>query len=331
MFHEVDAPESSLPYTSDRIKFIPIEPSGGKSIAKKLGVLASAPKVIRLVNKTMKKVDCFQLRAPTGIGVFLIPYLTLFSKKKGWYKYAGNWNQSKPPLGYAIQRYFLKRQHRKVTINGTWKNQKSHCITFENPCLTDDDLISGKQIRQQKSKEKNITFCYAGRLETEKGVERSIKALNNLPDSMKEHIGQVHLVGNGSDLEYFKTLASSSDISYVFHGFLSTQKLFEIYKKSHFFVMSTTASEGFPKVIAESMNFGCVPLVSNISSIGQYVKNTINGILIEPVTVEQVELELRNAIDMSEENYKSMIEASDSIVERFSYQYYINRIKNMIH
>src|SRR5690606_41847313 len=66
-------------------------------------------------------------------------YLTLFCHKKGWYKYAGNWNQKKPPLGYALQRWMLKHQKRKVTINGSWPKQPKHCITFENPCLTEKE------------------------------------------------------------------------------------------------------------------------------------------------------------------------------------------------
>ena len=39
-------------------------------------------------------------------------------------------------------------------------------------------------------------------------------------------------------------------------------------------------SEGFPKVIAEAMNFGCIPIVSDISCIRQYIINGKNGFLI---------------------------------------------------
>ena len=79
-------------------------------------------------------IDYFQFRAPTGIGVYVIPFLTLYTKTPGWFKYAGNWNQNPAPLGYRIQRRFLKKQNRIVTINGSWDNQPKHCLTFENPC-----------------------------------------------------------------------------------------------------------------------------------------------------------------------------------------------------
>jgi glycosyltransferase involved in cell wall biosynthesis len=330
MLHNVEAPESSLPYINDNIKFVPLKPTGGRNLYEKLRVLFSAPSVIRTVNSTLSKTDCYQLRAPTGIGVFLIPYLTLFSKKKGWYKYAGNWKQVSPPLGYALQRSMLKRQKRKVTINGTWENQKPHCLSFENPCLTDSDIKVGKDIRQAKNKETIVNFCYAGRLEREKGVERTIKAFNSLPKELAETVGKVHLIGNGSEVDYFKKLSKNSSIDFVFHGFLSTEKLFEIYKESHFFIMPTTASEGFPKVLAEAMNFGCVPIVSKISSIGQYVQDDKNGMLIEPVDVETVASKIKTALMITDEEFRTLVSGSNQLVDKFSYSYYVKRIKKLI-
>src|SRR5690606_16873972 len=120
MFYSGHPPPSSLPYSSDRIIFVPIPAIGGPTLRDKFRILFKSIAVIIIVNSTLQNVDYFQLRTPTGIGVFLIPYLTLFVRKKGWYKYAGNWNQERPPLGYALQRTLLKRQERKVTINGKW-------------------------------------------------------------------------------------------------------------------------------------------------------------------------------------------------------------------
>src|SRR5690606_21733270 len=74
--HSGAPPQSSLPYTSKNIKFVPLKPVGGKGMGAKLSVVFSIPKIIATVRKTLKRVDVFQLRTPTGIGVFLIPYLT---------------------------------------------------------------------------------------------------------------------------------------------------------------------------------------------------------------------------------------------------------------
>lgn len=330
MFHDCEAPKSSLPYTSDKITFVPIKPSGGQGFLEKLKVLFSAPSVIRTVNKILAKSDCFQLRAPTGIGVFLIPYLTLFSKKKGWFKYAGNWKQDPAPLGYAAQRYMLKKQNRVVTINGSWSDQRSHCLSFENPCLIDSDIAEGLNVVSNKNKGELINFCYVGRLEKQKGVERIINAFNKLPENLQNKIGDIHLVGDGSDVTYFKRISREKNLNFVFHGFLSTIEVFSIYKRSHFFLMPTTASEGFPKVIAEAMNFGCIPMVSSISSISQYVKDEYNGFLIDPVTEENVMSLIKKTIELTNEDYKTMMSNNEELVKKFTYHYYVNRIENII-
>ena len=93
------APPSALPYQRENIHFVPISPFGGDRWHHKLGILRNAPSVLRIVREVLGKVDVFQFRAPTGIGVYLIPWLAWFAGKPGWFKYAGNWAQKSPPWG----------------------------------------------------------------------------------------------------------------------------------------------------------------------------------------------------------------------------------------
>lgn len=330
MLYDGEPPASTMTYNDERIVFVPLQPSGGKTMLSKLRIILQAPSVIRTVSKTLSKVDYFQLRTPTGIGVYLIPYLTLFSRKKGWYKYAGNWNQKHAPLGYRLQRYMLKHQKRTVTINGQWDHQPKHCITFENPCLTGTDLKHGQLIRAKKTLEGRLTFCFVGRLERAKGVELIIKAFAMLSTHEKERIGKVHLVGDGYEREHFKTLAMDiQGIEFIFHGFLSRAAVFNIYKDSHVFMLPSMASEGFPKVIAESMNFGCIPLVSNVSSIAQYV-NTSNGYVLNNVSVDNMLNELKNIINLQDEDYRQLLETHTAFISAFSFEHYNARIKALL-
>lgn len=326
MFYEGTAPLSSFPYCSDRIIFIPIPVLGGPKLSDKIQVLFKSPGVIRVVSSILKQVDYFQLRTPIGIGVFLIPYLTLFVKKKGWYKYAGNWNQEQPPLGYRLQRVMLKKQHRKVTINGAWPQQPEQCLTFENPCLTLSDINEGESILQDKSIEGTLHICYVGRLEKPKGVEQIIKSIDMLSPQEKQRIEAVHLVGDGKDMEYFKTIAKGTGVNIIFYGFLHRKEVFEIYKKSQIFLMPTTASEGFPKVIAEAMNFGCIPIVSVVSSIGQYVKHLESGFCLKDVNTSEIIEVLRVVFNQKNEDYQFMLSKQRLLVENFTFAHYNKRI-----
>lgn len=330
MLHDGEAPPSALPYFSENIRFVRLPTLGGQSFFSKLKIITHIPKVIRIIRKELKTVDAFQLRTPTGIAVFLIPYLTLFSHKKGWFKYAGNWSQNKPPLGYRLQRWFLKHQNRIVTINGKWDKQPKHCFTFENPCLTDSDVVIGKQMVKKKQLPNKINFCYVGRLETPKGVGRIIEAFNNLSEDEKARVGDVHLVGDGFEKPYFEELAKPSTVSFIFHGFLNRTDVFEIYKKSHFFLMPTTASEGFPKVIAEASNFGCIPVVSAVSAIAQYVKDRENGLIVLPVTSKGLAAQLRYIFKMNTADYQKLLHNNSNFVNRFTFTHYNQRIQNEI-
>lgn len=325
--HNEEPPLSSLPYTSPNIYFVPLKPVGGKGMAAKFKVLKSIPSTIKTVRQILKKVDVFQFRAPTGMGVFLIPYLTFFSNKKGWYKYAGNWNQENAPLGYALQRNFLKLQNRTVTINGKWPGQPQHCLSFENPCLTELELKDGMEVVRSKMFAPPFTFCFVGRLEDAKGVQRIIDTFSRM-ESLKE-VGTVHLIGDGPNRDNYEKQCRDLELPTIFHGFLEREKVFEIYKKSHFFLLPSTASEGFPKVIAEAMNYGCIPIVSEVSSIGQYV-NSKNGFIVEPCTHEELKQKLINAMNSDEECLRNMSYLAHQAIFQFTFENYRKRISSEI-
>ncbi|WP_353777916.1 glycosyltransferase [Winogradskyella sp. 3972H.M.0a.05] len=329
MLHEGKAPESSLPYASSKIKFVPLPALGGTTIASKLKIVSNFPKVLSIVKATLKKVDVFQLRTPTGIAVVLIPYFTIFSKKKGWYKYAGNWNQKNPPLGYALQRWMLKQQSRKVTINGYWENQPENSFSFENPCLTLNEIEEGLKVINHKNLNEGITFCFVGRLERPKGVERIINAFSLLDREKKDLVKTIHMVGDGPERHYFEDIAAKSGVDFVFHGFRSRSEVFEIYKTSQVFLLPSSASEGFPKVIAEAYNFGCIPVVSSISSITHYISDN-NGCIVDPLNEENLRGLMIPFLEMSKEKYLQYFETREEFVDKFSYDYYNNRIMNDI-
>lgn len=323
MLHPSAAPPSALPYVAKNVTFVPLPVSGGKSFTAKLSLVTNTPKTLLIVKKTLKKADCFQLRTPTGIGVYLIPYLTHFQKKKGWFKYAGNWNQKNPPLGYALQRKFLKQQKRVVTINGKWPNQPNQCLTFENPCLKEAERKDGLQIIETRTFKGPFSFCFVGRLEDEKGVQRIIDAFSNLGD--KDVINHIHFVGNGAKIKEYKAQCAALQLPVSFHGFLKRDKVFNLYKTCQFLLLPSTASEGFPKVIAEAMNFGCIPIVSAVSSIGQYI-NTQNGFVVTPTTASKLEEVLNVAIHLTPEQLKEKAKKGYIVAEDFTFSHYNHRI-----
>nr|WP_321233381.1 glycosyltransferase [uncultured Psychroserpens sp.] len=330
MLHHVIPPASALPYISNKISFVALPALGGPKITNKLAIVWKSPSVLRTIQKAINETDYFQFRAPTGIGVFVIPYLMLFSSKKGWYKYAGNWKQKNAPLAYRFQRWLLKNQKRKVTINGRWENQPSNCLTFENPCLTLEEISEGSDIIESKRFDNDvISFCFVGRLEAEKGIDLLIETLSSLNITEKAKLNDIHIVGDGIAIEHYKAYANKSGLNFIFHGFLSRKNVHNIYKKSHAIILPS-ASEGFPKVIAEAMNYGCLPLVSNISSIDDYIKDEINGFLFYPITLENLADKIKKMLNLSDIQYSKMIKARNQELIKFTYSYYNKRIREKL-
>ncbi|WP_299123517.1 glycosyltransferase [uncultured Winogradskyella sp.] len=330
MLQNEAAPLSALPYISDRITFVPLSALGGKKLKDKLNLVIQGPKVLKIVNKAINQADYFQFRAPTGIGVYVIPYIVLFSKRKGWFKYAGNWNQKNAPIAYGFQRWLLKHQKRKVTINGAWSNQAKQCITFENPCLTEDEIKKGADVIYKKDfLSSKLTFCFVGRLEKEKGIEVLIEAFKSLNTNEKSQVNKIHIVGYSNDKTAYVNSTANCGLDFIFHGHLSRNNVHNIYKDSHTIILPSV-SEGFPKVISEAMNYGCLPIVSNISSINNYIQNGENGFLLNTVSKENIVLMIRQILNLEALEFHKMIKRNLIDIHKFSYDHYNSRIQTEI-
>lgn len=330
MLHEKTPPANTLAYTSDKITFIALPALGGPKLKDKLGLIFNAPSVIKAVRQTLDKADIFQFRAPTGIGVYIIPYLMMLRSKQGWFKYAGNWKQDYAPLAYKFQRWLLKKQNRVVTINGHWEDQPKQCLSFENPCLTAVELQEGANLITNKTLENNkFHLCFIGRLEDAKGIGNLIKALSRLETKEQNGIIEFHVVGEGTKRKDYEASSSNLRIHTTFYGLLGRSEVHKIYKKCHAIILPS-ASEGFPKVIAEAMNYGCLPVVSDVSSISEYVKDGVNGFLCHPEDNNNLLVTLNRLLCLSNEQYVEMIKSTSDQHEKFSFSYYNNRIQSEI-
>jgi glycosyltransferase involved in cell wall biosynthesis len=269
---------SSVGYSNTNVHFEAIPTFGGRRIWQKLDILWKMPFILWKVQRSIKGASHVQLRVPMGIGIFLIPFFAFRNQSKYifWVKYANNWGDLKPKLGFRIQRWMLMKNvaNCKVTMNGFWPNQPKHCISFENPCLYVDEIAEAQTFVSRKIFKQPFTFLFVGRLEDEKGVQIILDMLKKLDPSLWK---KMHFVGDGNNKLNYLEQAKQFKAKIEFHGFLNRKEVHELYKESHFFLFPSYASEGFPKVIAESCAFGCIPITSDVASIGHYINDGVNG------------------------------------------------------
>lgn len=322
--HSIKPPLSSLPYNSTSIEFVPLKPSGGKFL-KKLSILYTAPYNLIKIHKAIKNADYVQFRAPTGMGIYVLPYLKFINSKKYWVKYAGNWKDEQMPLGNKVQKIWLQKclpLKNKVTVNGNWQSEKKNVLPFNNPCLDENDRLLGKDSTKNKDLSNKINFCFVGALNNHKGVDKIINAFLKINNDL---IGTIHFAGDGVLKEKYTSLANNIKYKVIFHGALPKNELTEIYRQSHF-ILLPSKSEGFPKVIGEAMNFGCIPIVSEVSCINQYITDKENGFLISPLSEQQIQTKIEEALLLTEKSFFEIINKNYDKASIFTYKYYNNQL-----
>lgn len=325
---DVNVNKSFVKLKKRNIKLILLPSSGGENLWSKLYILLLYPIYFFIIFKELITAKYIHVRAPSNPAVITVLLSICFPSKRFWFKYAGNWVGEASKF-YKFQRRLLKKLAKtsKVTVNGNWDNQPKHIIGFENPCLDEIDRQLGKKICIEKQLDDDINYCFVGGMNTNKGVDKIIKILPEIVNH--KNFGKFHFVGGGELLLGLKNQTALFSDKLVFHGFLAKQDIYKIYKKCHFIVLPSQ-SEGFPKVIGEAMNFGCVPIVSDVSCIGQYIKHNQNGFLISPLTNSVLQSSLLQSLKMHKDDHKNMVVDNYHKASKFTYSYYQHRIVSNI-
>lgn len=151
-----------------------------------------------------------------------------------------------------------------------------------------------------------IRLLSVGRLDPEKGLIYLIRAMDRLIANGRRDI-VLELVGRGSEEERLRREINKRGLAQYIHflGYVGdSHQLLNLYKESDIFVLPSL-SEGLPQVLFEAMACGLPIVASRTGGIPQLINDGENGLLINPVSaqeiVEAVELltsnpELRNQL-----------------------------------
>ena len=163
-------------------------------------------------------------------------------------------------------------------------------------------------------------------MDKKKGADRIIDAIKILDN--KKWIDNVYFIGDGPDRNKFELNAENiNNIKIKFTGAIFRQELNEYYKKCHIIVLPSL-SEGFPKVIPEAIAYGCVPIVSNSGSVGQYLTTDFGIILnnISPKTISNTLIE----IEKNRNILKNKAAKGHQLASLFLYERYTKKIKSLL-
>ena len=185
-----------------------------------------------------------------------------------------------------------------------------------------DDKSYSKKIASN-----HIDILYLGRIEPNKGMSVLYDALKKWEEEFQDftlHFAGVEQGDNG----YIEKYQLLLDNNFVYEGLVSGEKKNELLKKCQIFILPSFY-EGLPISLLECMSFGLVPIVTNVGSIGEYVKDRENGLIIKVNDSDSIIDALRclsQNVDLLQKLSKA---AQQTIFTQFSPQEYISKLNQI--
>jgi glycosyltransferase involved in cell wall biosynthesis len=312
--------------SASNLTVVPMPDSrGGKSFLDKVRVVLSLPRQFWIFRNKVKAAQIVHTRGPSVPALIGIVWSFFDRKRTYWHKYAGEWNEPNSPAAYRLQRWLLKRLYRRnvrITVNGTWPGLHAGFVSLENPCL-DQALLDTLTTKSARPYNERWKICFVGSLEPFKGAMRLAKALQH--ETIASRIDELLLIGDGSMGNELAHFASTSRVRIRLLGFRSREEIFNnIYPQCHFLVLPSQ-TEGFPKVVAEAAAHRCIPMVTNVSALGQYIQHGVNGFLLPDPSEASIIDVFRQAIAQAEQ-LPNVAEKSFALASKFTYERFRQRI-----
>jgi glycosyltransferase involved in cell wall biosynthesis len=270
-----------LDYQHKNIKFKEVPHFNTTSFKHSLRTLFKLPSLLWTIFSAMKKADHIHLRCPGNMGLLGCLVQLLFPNTPKTAKYAGNWDpNAKQPFSYSIQKWILNNtfltKNMQVLVYGEWEGSSKNIKPFFTATYSE----TKKETILPRSLKQKINFVFVGTLSSGKRPLYAIQLVENLK-KMGVAV-QLHLFGDGvMKTELEKYIASHQLTDYVFlKGNQSKEAIEQAYKESHFLILASK-SEGWPKVVAEAMFWGCLPLTTNVSCVNYMIGNGSRGKLLD--------------------------------------------------
>ncbi|GGG27862.1 glycosyl transferase [Dokdonia pacifica] len=312
-----------LPYTS-KVRFTEIPQISLTSLKAIFTSFFYTPIVFFKIIGAIRRADHIHLRCPGNIGLLGCIAQIFFPKKKKTAKYAGNWDpKAKQPRSYRLQKWILQNtfltKNISVLAYGDWPDQSKNIVSFFTATYRKE------QIPEIKKSTYSMPFhiMFVGSLVPGK---RPMYALEFVKTCFDQGIDvKIDFYGEGNQRPLLEKYIQDHQLQEVavLHGNQTTETVQEAYKKSHFLLLPSK-SEGWPKVVAEAMFWGVIPIVTPISCVSWMLGEGSRGILMN-LNLESDVTAFAKAIKTPEILQKMTVEGQE-----WSHQYTLDTFESSI-
>jgi len=327
---EIVAPRSrealglALNYDRNDVDFTPIPAISLTSIFEVIRAILLAPYLFFKIFAAMWRADHIHLRCPGNIGLLGCVAQVFFPKKRKTAKYAGNWDpEAKQPWSYSLQKYILS--HEKLTKNmtvlmyGEWPGQSKNCKSFFTATYSENQQLAVKQRKYDLP----LRFLFVGSLVKGKSPLYALRLVHEL---IKNEIpSELYVYGDGPLHKKMQRYIQENDLDQFIYlyGNKDFQSVEQAYRKSHFLILASK-SEGWPKVVAEAMWWGVLPIVTKISCVPWMLAEGSRGILIQGFLKKDTKKL------MNELNHKNALRTKSNKAQLWSRKYTVELFESEI-
>jgi glycosyltransferase involved in cell wall biosynthesis len=270
-----------IPYEHQNLQFIPVPSFDLLSVKAVLGTLFRLPGLLWIIFIAMKNADHIHLRCPGNIGLLGCFVQILFPNTPKTAKYAGNWDpKSKQPWTYRLQKWILSNpfltRNMQVLVYGAWEDSSRNIKPFFTATYSEHE----KMVLTPKALAGRIDFVFVGTLVKGKQPLYAIQLIEKL--HQKGYAVRLRMYGEGVEREVLEEYVVAHQLESIItlEGNQSKATVQKAYQDSHFVVLPSD-SEGWPKVIAEGMFWGCVPIATSVSCVPFMLDYGNRGVLLE--------------------------------------------------
>ncbi|UYW00501.1 glycosyltransferase [Flavobacterium agricola] len=321
-----DCTAIDLAYEHKNISFTSLPAFNLLSFKSKVKFLAQFPGMLYTIYKAMKAADHIHLRCPGNVGLLACFVQIFFPNKPKTAKYAGNWDpNANQPFSYKLQKWILNNtfltKNMQVLVYGNWPNTSQNIIPFFTATYTEQDavLALNKPAKKIETDSTSIKFLFVGTLSSGKRPLYALQLFHKL--LQKKSNLELHFYGEGSErnvLEQYITKNHLQNNVYL-HGNQQKEVVEKAYQESHFLILASK-SEGWPKVVAEAMFWGCIPLTTSVSCVHQMIGNGERGVLLHldlDSDYKQVADLLTDSVRYAEMSKKAKIWSTQYTLDKF--------------
>jgi glycosyltransferase involved in cell wall biosynthesis len=247
-------------------------------------VLPSYRKALQLIEQNDYSINHTHFIVPSGLTSYLL-------WRKTGLPYVITLHGSDVP-GYNPDRFALAH----VLVRPVWRRIIRHAKCLISPSHFMKDLLlsyidarvevipHGIEFPKLPDQPKRNRIAVVTRMFERKGVQFFLQAIDRLSSDW-----EICIAGDGPYLPTLREMARGIDKPVQFLGFLSGERLLDLYQSAKIFVFPSIR-ENFPVVLLEAMNAGCAVITTNSRGCAEVVQDA--GIKVAPKDIDG----LRNAL-----------------------------------